>query len=251
MRILVVEDERELAHIIRRGLTEEGYAVDVAYDGEEGQELAESVPYDLIVLDIVLPKKDGFEVCAALRRKGVRTRVLMLTGRDAVADRVKGLDLGADDYVVKPFDFSELLARMRAVMRREVQRGSPVLEVGDLVLNTATHKVARAGKDVQLNNKEYAILEYLAVNSDQLVTRRMIEEHVWNLSLDSSSNLVDVYVRRLRSKLDIPGESSLIETVRSVGYRLRESTNRREIATAERSWDEDTSTSGHAGKLRD
>ena len=221
MRILVVEDEKGLAHLIRRGLTEEGYAVDVAYDGEEGESFAESVPYDLIVLDIVLPRKDGFQVCSNLRNKGIKVRVLMLTGRDSVADRVKGLDTGADDYLIKPFQFEELTARIRALLRREIANASPVIQVGDITLNTATREVKRRGRAIDLNNKEYAILEYLMRNVNMVITRQMIEDHVWNFSLESSSNLVDVYIRRLRSKLDNPGEESLIETVRGAGYRLR------------------------------
>ena len=221
MRILVVEDEKGLAHLIRRGLTEEGYAVDVAYDGEEGESFAESVPYDLIVLDIVLPRKDGFLVCASLRKKGIKARILMLTGRDSVADRVKGLDTGADDYLIKPFQFEELSARIRALLRREIANASPVIRVGDIALNTATREVKRSDRTIDLNNKEYAILEYLLRNVNMVITRQMIEDHIWNFSLESSSNLVDVYIRRLRSKMDNPGEESLIETVRGVGYRLR------------------------------
>jgi len=221
MRILIVEDEKGLAHLIRRSLTEEGYAVDVAYDGEEGESFAESVPYDLIVLDIVLPRKDGFQVCSNLRKKGIKVRVLMLTGRDSVADRVKGLDTGADDYLIKPFQFEELTARIRALLRREIANASPVIQVGDITLNTATREVKRRGRAIDLNNKEYAILEYLMRNVNMVITRQMIEDHVWNFSLESSSNLVDVYIRRLRSKLDNPGEESLIETVRGAGYRLR------------------------------
>ena len=221
MRILVIEDEKELAHLIRRGLTEEGYAVDVAYDGEEGESFAESVPYDLIILDIVLPRKDGFLVCSSLRRKGIKTRVLMLTGRDSVADRVKGLDTGADDYLIKPFVFEELTARIRALLRREIASASPAIQVGDIILNTATREVTREDRAIDLNNKEYAIFEYLMRNVNMVITRQMIEDHVWNFSLESSSNLVDVYIRRLRSKLDNPGEESLIDTVRGVGYRLR------------------------------
>jgi DNA-binding response OmpR family regulator len=221
VRILVVEDEKDLAHIIRRGLTEEGYAVDLAYDGEEGESFAEGAPYDLIVLDIVLPKKDGFEVCANLRRKKVNTRILMLTSKDSVGDRVRGLDTGADDYLVKPFSYDELSARIRALLRREVTNGSPVIQVGDIAINTATREVRRGDKTVELNHKEYSILEYLMHNANIVISRPMIEDHVWNLTLDSESNLIDVYIRRLRKKLDGPDEASLIETVRGAGYRLR------------------------------
>jgi DNA-binding response OmpR family regulator len=221
MRILVIEDERDLAHLIRRGLTEEGHAVDVAYDGDEGEYMAEAAPYDIVVLDIVLPKKNGFEVCSSLRLKKIDTRVLMLTGRDSVADRVRGLDMGADDYLVKPFEFEELAARIRALLRRGVASGSPMLQVGDLTLNTSTREVYRGAVPIDLNNKEYSILEYLMRNLNMVVTRKMIEDHVWSFSLESSSNLVDVYIRRLRSKLDRPEVYSLIETVRGAGYRLR------------------------------
>ena len=221
LRLLVIEDERELAHLIRRGLTEEGYAVDVAYDGEEGEAFAESVPYDLIILDIILPKKDGFALCSSLRRKNIKTRILMLTSRDSVSDRVKGLDTGADDYLVKPFAFDELSARVRALLRREIAQPSPLVQVGDLNLNTATREVRRGERAVDLANKEYSILEYLMHNPGIVITRQMIEDHVWNLSLDSESNLIEVYISRLRAKLDEPGQTSLIETVRGAGYRLR------------------------------
>jgi DNA-binding response OmpR family regulator len=222
MRILVVEDEKEFAHLIRRGLTEDGYAVDLAYDGVEGESLAESVSYDVIILDIVLPRKDGFQVCSSLRQKNIKTRILMLTGRDAVADRIRGLDCGADDYLIKPFDFGELTARIRALLRRDINRGSPLVQVGDISLNTANRQVKRGDQIIDLNNKEYAILEYLMVNADMVITRQMIEDHVWNFSLDANSNLVDVYISRLRTKLDTSSENSLIETVRGAGYRLRE-----------------------------
>jgi DNA-binding response OmpR family regulator len=221
LRILVVEDEKDLAYLIRRGLTEEGYAVDIVHDGKEGESFAENVPYDLIVLDIILPEKNGFEVCSSLRGKNVNSRILMLTSRDSVGDRVKGLDTGADDYLVKPFAFDELSARIRALLRREVARGSPVIQVGDITMNAATREVKRGEKNIELNNKEYSILEYLMLNHNMVITRQMIENHVWNLSLDSDSNLIDVYIRRLRSKLDEPGEASLIETVRGAGYRLK------------------------------
>ncbi len=223
MRILVVEDEKEFARLIRRGLTEDGYAVDLAYDGEEGQNLAESVPYDLIILDIVLPLKDGLQVCSSLRQKNIKSRVLMLTGRDAVSDRIRGLDCGADDYLVKPFDFGELTARIRALLRRDINHGSPLIQVGNVTMNTTNRQVKCKEKIIELNNKEYSILEYLMLNADMVITRQMIEDHVWNFSLDANSNLVDVYISRLRTKLDTPDENSLIETVRGAGYRLRSS----------------------------
>ena len=222
MRLLVIEDERELAHLIRRGLTEHGYAVDVAYDGDEGEMLAESVPYDLIVLDIMLPKKNGFDVCRSLRRAGVSSRILMLTARDKVEDRINGLDCGADDYLVKPFDFGELYARLRSLLRREVRHVSPLLQVRDLSLDTVGRRAIRRGRDIALTRKEYALLEYLIHYPGIVVTRRMIEEHVWNLSLDSDSNVIEVHVNRLRAKLNANGEEDLIETVRGSGYRMVE-----------------------------
>ena len=221
MRILVVDDDRRLCAVIRRGLLEESYAVDLAYDGEDGEYLAEVNPYDLIILDIMLPVKDGIEVCRELRAKKISTPILMLTAKDAVEDRVKGLDTGADDYLVKPFAFSELLARVRALLRREGTSKSPELRVGDLVLNTLTRQVNRGQRPIELTTKEYVILEYLMRHPKVVVTRTMIEEHAWDYDFDSLSNLVDVYIRRLRRKLDTEGEDSLIQTVRGAGYRLK------------------------------
>lgn len=221
MRILVVEDDRKLSDIIRRGLKETGYAVDAAYDGEEGEDMADIVPYDLIVLDIVLPRKDGIEVCRQLRQKKNKSRIIMLTSKDTVEDRVIGLDSGADDYLVKPFAFDELLARIRALLRRDIKDGSHLLQARELCMNTLTREVTRGQKDITLTAKEYALLEYFMHNPNIVVTRRMIEDHVWDFSLASESNLVDVYIRRLRQKVDEGGADSFIETVRSVGYRLK------------------------------
>ena len=221
MRILVVDDDRRLCAVIRRGLLEESYAVDLAYDGEDGEYLAEVNPYDLIILDIMLPIKDGIEVCRELRAKRISTPILMLTAKDAVEDRVKGLDTGADDYLVKPFAFSELLARVRALLRREGTSKSPELRVGDLVLNTLTRQVNRGHRPIELTTKEYVILEHFMRHPKVVVTRTMIEEHAWDYDFDSLSNLVDVYIRRLRRKLDTEGEDSLIQTVRGAGYRLK------------------------------
>jgi len=221
MRVLVVDDDRRLCAVIRRGLLEESYAVDLAYDGEDGEYLAEINPYDVIILDIMLPVKDGIEVCRELRAKKISTPILMLTAKDAVEDRVKGLDTGADDYLVKPFAFSELLARVRALLRREGTSKSPELCVGDLVLNTLTRQVNRGQRPIELTTKEYVILEYLMRHPKVVVTRTMIEEHAWDYDFDSLSNLVDVYIRRLRRKLDTEGEDSLIQTVRGAGYRLK------------------------------
>ena len=221
MRILVADDDRRLTSIVKRGLMEEAYAVDVAYDGEESEYLAEVNPYDLIILDIMMPKKDGIEVCQELRAKKVNTPILMLTAKDAVEDRVKGLDAGADDYLVKPFAFSELLARIRALLRRDGVTKSPELKVGELVLNTLTREVWRGQKAIELTTKEYVILEYLMRHPNVVVTRRMLEEHAWDYDFDSLSNLIDVYIRRLRRKIDVEGEPSMIQTMRGAGYRLR------------------------------
>jgi DNA-binding response OmpR family regulator len=221
MRILVVDDDRRLCAIIKRGLLEEAYAVDLAYDGEEGEYLAEVNPYDLIILDIMLPNKDGIEVCQELRAKKINTPILMLTAKDTVEDRVTGLDTGADDYLVKPFAFSELLARVRALLRREGISKSPELRVRDLTLNTLTRQVWRGQRPVELTTKEYVILEYFMRHPNVVVTRTMIEEHAWDYDFDSLSNLVDVYIRRLRRKIDNEREDSLIQTVRGAGYRLK------------------------------
>ena len=221
MRILVVDDDRRLCTIIKRGLLEEAYAVDLAYDGEEGEYLAEVNPYDLIILDIMLPNKDGIEVCQELRAKKINTPILMLTAKDTVEDRVRGLDTGADDYLVKPFAFSELLARVRALLRREGISKSPELRVGDLTLNTLTRQIWRGQRPIELTTKEYVILEYFMRHPNVVVTRTMIEEHAWDYDFDSLSNLVDVYIRRLRRKIDTEGEDSLIQTVRGAGYRLK------------------------------
>ena len=220
MRILVVEDEKQLAEIIKRGLAEEGYAVDSVYSGEEGEVFAEEIPYDLIILDIILPHKNGLEVCQSLRQKKIKTPVLMLTARDNVGDKVKGLDSGADDYMVKPFAFEELYARVRALLRREENFVPQKLQVGDLVIDTSTRGVRRGQRDIDLTAKEYAILEYLMRHTNMVITRTMLEQHVWNLEFDSTSNLVDVFIRRLRRKIDEKEKDSLIQTVKGAGYRL-------------------------------
>ena len=221
MRVLVVEDSRRLAGIIKRGLLEEGYTVDNAYDGEEAQYMAESTPFDLIVLDIMLPKKDGLAVCRDLRSKNVNIPILMLTAKDSVEDRVLGLDTGADDYLVKPFAFSELLARLRALLRREVLPRVQKLQVGDLSLDPQSREAWRDGSRMDLTAKEYAILEYFMRRPNAVVTRTMLGESVWDYEFDGLSNIIDVYVRRLRRKIDREGQDSLIQTVRGSGYRLR------------------------------
>jgi heavy metal response regulator len=221
MRILIVEDERKLAAVLRRGLEEQGYAVDLAYDGEDGLALAETEPYDLIVLDVMLPALDGLSVCRKLRAHRRTMPVLMLTARDTVDDRVSGLDSGADDYLVKPFAFRELLARVRALLRRDGQSKDAVLRIADLEVDTVSHEVRRAGNPVELTSKEYAVLEYFARNPNRVLTRTQIAEHVWNYDFFAESNVVDVYVRTLRRKLHDVQDPRLLRTVRGSGYQLR------------------------------
>jgi len=221
MRVLVVEDERRLASIVRRGLLEAGYSVDNAYDGGEAQYMAENTPYDLIVLDIMLPEKDGVAVCRDLRLKNVNIPILMLTAKGSIEDRVTGLDSGADDYLVKPFAFCELLARLRALVRREAPSKTSSLQVGDLVMDILSREVWNRQKRIELTTKEYSILEYFMRHPNHVITRTMIEENVWDYECDSISNVVDVYIARLRRKLDEEGADSLIQTVRGAGYRLR------------------------------
>lgn len=222
MRILLVEDNHRLSNSLKTSLVDEGYAVDQAFDGEEGESLAEVTPYDALILDVMLPGKDGIEVCRSLRRAGVNTPVIMLTARDAVEDRVQGLDSGADDYLVKPFAMSELCARLRALMRREAPDKKGGLAVSDLTADPATHFVERAGQSIKLTAKEYSLLEYFMRHPNQVVTRDMVETHIWSYDFECTSNVVDVYVRRLRRKIDDPFETKLFETVRGAGYRLRD-----------------------------
>ncbi|GAC1330272.1 MAG: response regulator transcription factor [Chloroflexota bacterium] len=222
MRILVVEDEHKLAGVLKRGLEEHGYAVDVAYDGDDGLAMATAAPYDLIVLDIMLPKLDGLSVCNQLRAQHQHMPVLMLTARDAVDDRVTGLDRGADDYLTKPFAFRELLARIRALLRRDGRNTrDPILRVADLQIDTISHEVRRSGKLVELTSKEYAILEYFARNPNRVLTRTQIAEHVWDFDFVSMSNVIDVYIGYLRRKLGDDSEPRLLRTIRGTGYQLR------------------------------
>ncbi len=200
---------------------DDGYAVDCAYDGEEGEELAELAPYDAIILDIMLPKKDGLEVCRSLRNQRINTPILMLTARDSVDDRVLGLDSGADDYLVKPFAMNELRARLRALLRRESTDKSGQIVIGDLVLDPAMHTVSRAGEPVDLTAREFSLLEYFMRNPNRLITREMAENHIWSYDIENTSNVIDVYVRRLRRKIDDPYDEKLLETIRGAGYRLR------------------------------
>ena len=221
MHVLIVEDERRIAAYVRRGLEEEGYAVDVSAAGREALEWASSVPFDLIVLDILLPELDGISVCRKLRSAGVKTPILMLTARDGVDDRVAGLDAGADDYLVKPFALKELLARLRALTRRADQTPrDSILSIADLTLDTLTHRVERAGRRVALTAKEMAVLECLLREPERVLTRTQIAEHVWNYDVFNHSNVVDVYIRNLRRKLDDGADVKLIHTVRGAGYRM-------------------------------
>jgi len=221
MRILVVEDETKMAGLLRRGLTEEGYAVEIAPTGTDGLWAATENDYDAVVLDLMLPDLTGLEVCRQMRTRGRWAPVLMLTARDAVPDRVAGLDAGADDYLVKPFAFSELFARLRALVRRGPAERPAALVVGDLTLDPAGREVARAGRPVSLTAKEFALLEYLMQHAGEALTRTRILEHVWDFAYEGDSNVVDVYVRYLRDKVDRPFGRRSIETVRGVGYRLR------------------------------
>lgn len=223
MKILVVEDEHRLADLLRRALEHERHVVDIAYDGEDGLERAGSDTFDLIVLDVMLPKLDGFEVCRHLRAGGVSTPVLMLTARDAVADRVEGLDAGADDYLTKPFAVAELLARVRALGRRG-PAAPELLHVSDVTLDPARHAVRRAGKHVDLTRTEFALLEYLMRHPGQVLTRQQIMDHVWGYDYETMTNVVDIYVHYLRNKLEKGFSGKLIRTVRGVGYSIDDGT---------------------------
>jgi two-component system OmpR family response regulator len=221
VRVLVVEDSPKMAGVLKRGLAENGYAVDVASTGADAAWMAVENANDVIVLDIVLPDLDGFEVCRRVRAAEVWTPILMLTARDAVADRVEGLDVGADDYLVKPFELEELLARLRALVRRGPAERPAVLEVGDLVLDPAARRVRRGAQEIALTSREFAVLEYLMRRRDEVVSRTQLIDHVWDFAYDGGSNIVDVYVKCLREKIDRPFGRRTIETVRGAGYRLR------------------------------
>jgi two-component system, OmpR family, response regulator len=220
MRLLVVEDDAKLARALQRGLQREGYAVDLASDGDEGLEQASENDYDVVLLDVMLPGRDGFAVCRAMRRKERWAPVLMLTARDQVDDRIRGLDAGADDYLVKPFDYGELLARLRALIRRGPSERPPILEVGDLRVDPATRTVSRAGKEVELTVREFALLHFLARHAGEVVSREQLLEHVWDDAGEGSTNVVDVYVGYLRNKLERPFRKKMIRTVRGVGFML-------------------------------
>jgi two-component system, OmpR family, response regulator len=220
MRLLLVEDDAKLAGAVGRGLRHEGYAVDVVGDGDAALMQSAVWDYDAIVLDVMLPQRDGFEVCRALRERDCWAPILMLTARSRVDDRIRGLDVGADDYLAKPFDFGELLARLRALVRRAPERRPARLEVGDLVVDPSTHAVVRAGVPVALTAREFAVLEYLARHAGQAITRAMLLDHVWDENFQGSTNVVDVYVGYLRKKLEQPFDRPLIRTIRGVGYAL-------------------------------
>lgn len=221
MRILVIEDEKKVANFIKKGLEEEHYAVDTAFDGEEGLYMTEVNEYDLIVLDLMIPKIEGLEVLRRIRRKKNNVPILVLTARNTVEDVVKGLDAGCDDYVTKPFAFMEFLARIRALLRREKTDKEPLLTIADLTLSPITHKVMRQEKDIELTSKEYALLEYFIRNPEKVLTRTMISEHVWDCHFDSMTNVVDVYVNYLRKKIDKDFEPKLIHTIRGIGYMMK------------------------------
>jgi DNA-binding response OmpR family regulator len=224
MRVLVVEDEATIADFLERGLTEQGYAVDLARDGVEALDFLATAGVDVVVLDVLLPRLDGIQVCRRMREGGNKTPVLMLTARDAIEDRVRGLDTGADDYLVKPFAFSELVARIRALSRREPAVSLPVLRIGDLELDTRTRRALRAGRTIDLTTKEYALLEYLMRNPDRVLTRTMITERVWNYDVFNVANVIDVYIGHLRRKIDDGHAEKLIQTVRGAGYRITAAT---------------------------
>ncbi len=221
MRILIVEDETGIASFIKRGLEEEAYAVDLAADGEEGLGWISSYDYDLIVMDIMLPGMDGIALCRKLRARGIKTPVLMLTAKDTVDDRVAGLDAGADDYLVKPFAFKELLARLRALLRRRHNEDNNKLVVADLELDLLSRRTTRQGAEIELTNREFALLELLMRYRGRVLSRTVIAEHVWDYTFDSQTNVIDVYIRQLRKKIDGPFEQKLIRTVRGAGYKIQ------------------------------
>lgn len=223
MRILVAEDDAKAAGLLVQGLKAEGYAVDLASDGDEALWLAETHPYDALVLDVMMPAKDGFTVVRQLRKKNIMTPVIFVTARGEVEDRVRGLDAGGDDYLVKPFSLTELLARLRAMLRRQRPNGANVLRVADLEMDLLSRKVRRAGEEIVLTNREFALLEFLLLNAPKPVSKMAIVEHVWDQHFDSQTNIVNVYMNYLRNKIDRPGLNPLLHTVRGVGFALKES----------------------------
>ena len=222
MKILLAEDEIDLNNVITRYLKKNGYSVDSVLDGEEALDYLEYGEYDLVILDIMMPKVNGFEVIKKLRDKGNHTSVLMLTARDSADDKVKGLDLGADDYIVKPFDFNELMARIRAVVRRKYGNSSNKLVIGDLILDTSEKSVTRAGKQIELTGKEYEVLEYLMQSKNRILSREQIKEHVWDFDYEGDSNIIDVLIKNIRKKIDIEDGKQIIYTKRGLGYVIKE-----------------------------
>lgn len=222
MHILIVEDERKTAAFLRKGLSENGFVVDVTHDGEEGLELALTREYDLLILDVIVPRREGWSVLAEIRRAGKKVPVLFLTARDRVQDRVKGLDLGADDYLIKPFAFSELLARVRSILRRGPVNQPQTLSISDLEIDLLRQKVTRGSKRINITAKEFALLSLLVRRSGEVLSRTLIAEQVWDMNFDSGTNVVDVAIRRLRSKVDAPFPKKLIHSVRGVGYVLED-----------------------------
>ncbi|MCD6270110.1 MAG: heavy metal response regulator transcription factor [Deltaproteobacteria bacterium] len=223
MKVLVVEDEQKVANFLQKGLREEQFVVDVAYDGLEGEAMALENEYDLILLDVMLPGKDGVAILETLRARKIEVPIIMLTAKDMVVDKLKGFEAGCDDYIPKPFSFEELLARIRAVLRRHSGAGTNVLNFADLTLDLISHKVIRGGKEIELTAKEYSLMEYLMRNPNRVLTRTMITQHVWDYNFDSFTNVIDVYVNYLRNKVDRGFPQKLIHTVRGVGYILKES----------------------------
>ncbi len=221
MRILVIEDERKIAQFIKRGLKEEGYAVDVINDGEAGHFLATTNDYDVIILDLMLPQMDGISLCQKLRAEKIPASIIMLTAKDDLEDKIQGLDAGADDYLTKPFAFEELLARIRAALRKKDQSFTTKLQVADLVLDLLTHRVTRGNKEIVLTNKEYTLLEYLMRHTASIIPRAIISEHVWDISFDTDTNVIDVYINYLRRKIDSGYKKKLIHTIRGRGYTLK------------------------------
>ena len=222
MKILLAEDEVDLNNVVTRYLKKNGYSVDSVLDGEEALDYLEYSEYDLVILDIMMPKVDGFEVIKKLRDKGNHTSVLMLTARDSADDKVKGLDSGADDYIVKPFDFNELMARIRAVVRRKYGNSSNKLVIGDLILDTSEKSVTRAGKQIELTGKEYEVLEYLMQSKNRILSRDQIKEHVWDFDYEGDSNIIDVLIKNIRKKIDIEDGKQIIYTKRGLGYVIKE-----------------------------
>jgi DNA-binding response OmpR family regulator len=220
MRILIVEDDKKIAHNLKRSLLEQHYSVDISHEGNDGEFLALTNDYDLVILDIMLPGKYGWSICETLRKENVASPILMLTALDSVEDKIKGLDCGADDYLTKPFSTRELLARVRSLLRRNSDKKSSIMQVADLVVDTSTRTVERAGQQVKLSSKEFALLEYFMLNQNKVLTREMISEHVWDLNFDPHSNVIDSFVRFLRQKVDKDFDPQLIHTISGAGYKF-------------------------------